>query len=89
MQQAQEKDALALDHELRKLKEEHQRASQRLSVAGMELERLRKENAPIARAEGPQHRSHCREGNAPHDAGAVLEDTRRSSSPNYRQQAQT
>jgi chromosome segregation protein len=43
-QQNQEKDALALDHDLRKLKEEYQRASQRLSVSKMELERLRKES---------------------------------------------
>jgi len=42
-QQNQEKDALALDHDLRKLQEEYQRASQRLSVSRMDLERLRKE----------------------------------------------
>ncbi len=40
LQQAQEKDALALDHENRKLAEEHQRASTRLSVARMDLQRL-------------------------------------------------
>jgi chromosome segregation protein len=43
VQQAQEKDALALDHEFRKLSEEHNRAGSRLSVARMELERLRRE----------------------------------------------
>jgi chromosome segregation protein len=43
-QQNQEKDALALDHDLRKLQEEYQRASQRLSVSRMDLERLRKES---------------------------------------------
>jgi chromosome segregation protein len=42
-QQAQEKDALALDHESRKLAEETQRANSRLSVAGMELQRIGKE----------------------------------------------
>jgi chromosome segregation protein len=42
-QQAQEKDALALDHEFRKLSEEYNRATSRLSVARLELERLRKE----------------------------------------------
>lgn len=39
-QQAQEKGVLALDHELRKIREEAERASLRLSVARGELERL-------------------------------------------------
>jgi chromosome segregation protein len=39
-QQAEEKDALALDHEQRKLAEEHARAGSRLSVSRLELERL-------------------------------------------------
>ncbi|MGI8745041.1 MAG: chromosome segregation protein SMC [Bryobacteraceae bacterium] len=43
VQQAQERDALALDHENRKLAEETARASQRLSIARLELDRLRKE----------------------------------------------
>ena len=43
-QQAQEKDALALDHDFRKLNEEYNRATSRLSVARLELERLRKES---------------------------------------------
>lgn len=43
-QQAQERDALALDHEQRKLAEEHARAGQRLSVARLELERLKRED---------------------------------------------
>ncbi|HYL79070.1 MAG TPA: chromosome segregation protein SMC [Bryobacteraceae bacterium] len=43
LQQSQEKDALALDHEHRKLAEEYARASSRLSVARLELERLRQE----------------------------------------------
>jgi len=43
IQQSQEKDALALDHEFRKLTEEFNRSTSRLSVARMELERLRKE----------------------------------------------
>jgi chromosome segregation protein len=42
--QAQERDALALDHEHRKLAEEHARAGQRLSIARMELGRLRQES---------------------------------------------
>jgi chromosome segregation protein len=42
-QQAREKDAVALDHEIRKLGDETSRANSRLSVARLELERLRKE----------------------------------------------
>jgi chromosome segregation protein len=44
LQQAQERAAMALDHENRKLAEETARSSQRLSVARLELERLRKES---------------------------------------------
>lgn len=43
LQQSQEKEALALDHESRKLAEEYQRASSRLSVARMDLQRLEKD----------------------------------------------
>jgi chromosome segregation protein len=43
LQQSQEKDALALEHENRKLTEEFSRASSRLSVARLELDRLSKE----------------------------------------------
>ena len=43
-QQTQEKDALALDHEQRKLAEEYARAGSRLSVARLELERLGRED---------------------------------------------
>ncbi len=39
-QQVQEKDALALDHEMRKLSEETSRNNQRLSVVRLELDRL-------------------------------------------------
>src|SRR5581483_6804760 len=42
-QQMQEKDALALEHDNRKLAEEFSRASSRLSVARLELERLGQE----------------------------------------------
>ena len=45
LQQSQEKDALALDHEQRKLAEEFTRAGSRLSVARLELERLGREDA--------------------------------------------
>jgi chromosome segregation protein len=43
LQQSQEKEALALDHEHRQLAEEFTRAQSRLSVARLELERLRQE----------------------------------------------
>jgi chromosome segregation protein len=45
LQQSQEKQALALDHEHRQLAEEFTRAQSRLSVARLELERLRQEGA--------------------------------------------
>ncbi len=44
LQQSQEKDALALDHEQRKLAEEYARSGSRLSVARLELERLTRED---------------------------------------------
>jgi chromosome segregation protein len=47
LQQSQEKDALALDHEQRKLAEEFTRAGSRLSVARLELERLGREDGRI------------------------------------------
>ncbi|MCS7024134.1 MAG: chromosome segregation protein SMC [Bryobacteraceae bacterium] len=40
LQQAQEKDALALDHDMRKLSEELNRTNQRISVVRLELQRL-------------------------------------------------
>jgi chromosome segregation protein len=43
LQQNREKDALALGHELRKLTEESARANSRVSVARLDLERLRRE----------------------------------------------
>jgi chromosome segregation protein len=52
-QQNQEKQALALDHEHRKLAEEFARSSSRLSVARLELDRLRMEESR-ARAQQEQ-----------------------------------
>jgi chromosome segregation protein len=43
LQQAREKDRVALDHEMRKLGEDVARANSRLSVARLELERLRRD----------------------------------------------
>ena len=45
LQQTQEKQALALDHEHRQLAEEFTRAQSRMSVARLELERLQQEGA--------------------------------------------
>jgi chromosome segregation protein len=45
LQQSQEKEALALDHEHRQLAEEFARAQSQLSVARLELERLRQERS--------------------------------------------
>jgi len=44
LQQAGEKDSLALDHEMRKLGDETSRANSRISVARLELERLSRES---------------------------------------------
>jgi chromosome segregation protein len=55
-QQNQEKDALALDHEQRKLAEEYARSGQRLSVARLELERLGRE-AQRSRAQREQNQA--------------------------------
>jgi len=47
-QQQEEKEAVALDHEMRKLSDEWNRANQRLSVARLELQRLAKEKERVA-----------------------------------------
>jgi chromosome segregation protein len=43
LQQSREKEAVALDHDFRRATEEMNRANSRISVAGLELERLRHE----------------------------------------------
>jgi hypothetical protein len=43
LQQAREKDAVSLDHEMRKLGDDLSRSNSRLSVARLELERLRRD----------------------------------------------
>ena len=43
LQQAREKDAVSLDHDLRRATEEFNRANSRISVARLELERLKRE----------------------------------------------
>ncbi|MDQ2775606.1 MAG: chromosome segregation protein SMC [Acidobacteriota bacterium] len=47
LQQAQEKDVLALDHESRKLAEEFQRVQSRLSHARLELDRLSRDRVKL------------------------------------------
>jgi chromosome segregation protein len=48
LQQAREKDRVALDHDMRKLGDDLARAGSRLSVARLELERLRRDAAKSA-----------------------------------------
>ena len=48
LQQAREKDRVALDHDMRKLGDDLARANSRLSVARLELERLRRDAAKSA-----------------------------------------
>ena len=48
LQQAREKDRVALDHEMRKLGDDVSRANSRLSVARLELERLRRDSEKSA-----------------------------------------
>ncbi len=55
-QQGCEKEALALDHERRKLTEEINRAGSRLSIARLELERLEREKAQALRQRAESER---------------------------------
>jgi chromosome segregation protein len=50
LQQVREKERVALEHEMRKLGEDHARANSRLSVARVELERLRRDAGKSAEA---------------------------------------
>ena len=62
VQQAHEKETLALDHEMRKLAEEISRAAARLSVARLERERLmREEERSLAQREHNQQAVEARE----------------------------
>src|SRR6202171_2662948 len=45
LQQSREKDRLALDHEMRKLRDDLARSNSRISVARLELDRLRRDSA--------------------------------------------
>src|SRR5262249_23302039 len=48
LQQSREKDRVALDHEMRKLSEDLSRSNSRLSVARLELDRLRRDTEKSA-----------------------------------------
>jgi chromosome segregation protein len=56
LQQSREKDRVALDHEMRKLSEDHSRSNSRLSVARLELDRLRRDTEKSA-AQREQNRA--------------------------------
>ena len=81
-QQKQEKEALALDHEHRKMAEEFARAQSRFSVARLELERLRQEGSACPRTAGARSAGAGREGNGARDrragSGAVARGFRRA-----------
>ena len=83
-QQNQEKEALALDHEHRKLAEEFARSSSRLSVARLELDRLKLEGSPCPRAAGTGSADSRRKGSCPQrrraSAGAIPRRSRRAAS---------
>ncbi len=76
LQQTQEKDALAIGHEQRKLAEEYARAGSRLSVARLELDRLAREEQ---RSRTQRELSQTQVGQkeqARFDQEKVLEETR-------------
>jgi len=75
-QQAQEKDALALDHEQRKLAEEFARTGSRLSVARLELERLAREDQRARAQREDNHRLAGEKEQARFDQEKALETAR-------------
>lgn len=86
MQQTQEKDALAIDHETRKMGEEFSRANSRLSVARLELQRLTQENersrakrAETGQAVAAKESGRAEQEQALADARASLEEFRQQS----------
>jgi chromosome segregation protein len=86
MQQTQEKDALAIDHEMRKMGEEFSRTNSRLSVARLELQRLTQENersrgrrAETEQAVAAKESSRAEQEQALADARASLEEFRQES----------
>ena len=86
MQQTQEKDALAIDHEMRKMGEEFSRSNSRLSVARLELQRLTQENersrakrAETGEAVATKESGRAEQEQALADARASLEEFRQQS----------
>ena len=76
MQQAQEKDALALDHEQRKLAEEHARSGARLSAARLELERLTRKDQEAREQRERNHMLVAEKEQARFDQEKALETAR-------------
>ena len=80
LQQSREKDRVALDHEMRKLGEDLARTNSRLSVARLELERLRRDAEKIGRAARAQSqpRWRRRSGSAPRAREALEAERQRA-----------
>ncbi len=76
LQQTEEKQALALDHEQRKLAEENARAGSRLSVARLELERLAREEERARLQREQSHKLVIEKEQARFDQEKTLEGAR-------------
>lgn len=76
VQQKQEKEAVALDHEARRMSDEYSRANQRLSVARLEIQRLHqeRERSTVRRAEIDRSVAEKDQARAAHEQ--VLAETR-------------
>jgi chromosome segregation protein len=75
-QQTQEKDALALGHEQRKLAEEHARSGARLSTARLELERLARKDQEAREQRERKHQLVAEKEQARFDQEKALETAR-------------
>ena len=76
VQQAHEKDAVALQAEQRKLTEEHNRAQSRISVARLELERLQREQERSAAQRARNHEAVALKDNERNERERALEAAR-------------
>ncbi len=76
LQQGQEKEALALDHEMRKLSEETAKANSRLSLARLELRRLVQEQERAAAQRSSAERGIAEKEQARLNEEGALEATR-------------
>ncbi len=77
LQQSQEKEALALEHEGRKLAEETARANSRLSVARLELNRLEQEKERAVAGRGRAEQAIVEKEQARRNEEEALESARR------------